>query len=60
MIKKGGRMVVEVGNKALGTGMVRVMGVSLGRNGRDRRWKEEKEERGEKESDGQKRSLGIW
>ena len=41
-------MVVEVGNKALGTGMVRVMGVSLGRNERNRRWKEEKEERGEK------------
>lgn len=52
-------MVVEVGNKALGTGMVSIMGVSLGRDERDRRWKEEKEERGEKESDGQKRSLGI-
>lgn len=52
-------VVVEVGNKALGTGMVKVMGMSLGRNERDQRWKEEKEERGEKESDGQKRSLGI-
>lgn len=52
-------MVVEVGNKALGPGMVSVMGVSLGRDERDRRWKEEKEERGEKESDGQKRSLGT-
>lgn len=57
---KGGRMVVEVGNKALETGMVSIMGVILGRDERDPRWKEEKEERGEKESDGQKRSLGTW
>lgn len=40
--------------------MVSAMGVILGRDERDRRWKEEKEERGGKESDGQKRSPGTW
>lgn len=56
---KGGSMVVEEGNKALETGMVSAMGVILGRDERDRRWKEEKEERGGKESDGRNRSPGT-
>lgn len=50
-------MVVEVGSTALETGMASSVGVILGRGEKDRRWKGEKEERGE--SDGRKGSLGT-